>query len=338
MIEVDNLTKRYGPTLAVSNVSFQVQKGEILGFLGPNGAGKTTTMRIITGFLSPSNGSVRVAGIDVATSPLDAKKHIGYLPENPPVYTDMTVNEYLAFVGRIKGVARGDLKRRIGEVSEKCSVTDVQNRQIGKLSKGYRQRVGLAQALIHNPDILILDEPTAGLDPKQIIETRQLIKGLAGQHTVILSTHILPEVSKTCQRVVVISKGTVVAMGAPDELTARLQGYGSVMVTVEGPAPEVMSRLQSVPGVNMVEPVDSAGSRVSLEVHTEKNQEVRTELARAIVESGWGLYELKTSGMSLEDIFLKLTTRDLSEEAGAAQALPARALVQEKPGETEVAN
>ena len=323
MIEVENLTKRYGPTLAVSNVSFQVQKGEILGFLGPNGAGKTTTMRIITGFLSPTTGRVRVAGIDVAESPIEAKKRLGYLPENPPVYTDMTVNEYLAFVGRIKGVPRGDLKKRVTEVCEKCAVADVQHRQIGKLSKGYRQRVGLAQALIHNPEVLILDEPTAGLDPKQIIETRELIKGLAGQHTVILSTHILPEVSKTCQRVVVISKGTVVAMGAPDELTARLQGYGSVLVTVEGPAPDIMSKLQALPGVNLVEPVESSGTRVTLEVHTEKNQEVRADLARAIVQSGWGLFELKSSGMSLEDIFLKLTTKDLGEEAAAHEALPA---------------
>jgi gliding motility-associated transport system ATP-binding protein len=320
MIEVENLTKRYGPTLAVSDVSFQVQKGEILGFLGPNGAGKTTTMRIITGFLSASSGRVRVAGIDVAESPLAAKKCLGYLPENPPVYTDMTVNEYLAFVGRIKGVPRSELKKRIGEVSEKCAVTDMQNRQIGRLSKGYRQRVGLAQALIHNPDVLVLDEPTAGLDPKQIIETRELIKGLAGQHTVILSTHILPEVSKTCQRVVVINKGAVVAMGAPDELTARLQGYGSVLVTVEGPAPEIMGKLQSVPGVDLVEPVESSGARVTLEVHTGKNQEVRSELARAVVESGWGLFELKTSGMSLEDIFLKLTTKD--EDDRSAEATP----------------
>ena len=323
MIEVENLTKRYGPTLAVSDVSFRVQKGEILGFLGPNGAGKTTTMRIITGFLSASAGRVRVAGFDVAEAPLDAKKRLGYLPENPPVYTDMTVNEYLAFVGRIKGVSRGDLKKRIGEVSEKCAVTDVQHRQIGKLSKGYRQRVGLAQALIHNPDVLILDEPTSGLDPKQIIETRELIKGLAGQHTVILSTHILPEVSKTCQRVVVINKGTVVAVGAPDELTARLQGYGTVLVTAEGPAPEIMSKLQTVRGVNLVEPLDAVGARVTLEVHTEKDHDVRAELARAVVESGWGLFELKTSGMSLEDIFLKLTTRDLSEEAVAPEEPPA---------------
>jgi ABC-2 type transport system ATP-binding protein len=332
MIEVENLTKRYGPTLAVSDVSFQVQKGEILGFLGPNGAGKTTTMRIITGFLSPTAGRVRVAGIDVAQSPIEAKRRLGYLPENPPVYTDMTVDEYLAFVGRIKGVPRGDLKKRVSEVSEKCAIADVQHRQIGRLSKGYRQRVGLAQALIHNPDVLILDEPTAGLDPKQIIETRELIKGLAGQHTVILSTHILPEVSKTCQRVVVISKGTVVAMGAPDELTARLQGYGSVLVTVEGPAPDIIGKLQTLPGVNLVEPVEASGTRVTLEVHTEKNQEVRADVARAIVESGWGLFELKSSGMSLEDIFLKLTTKDLGEEVAAQEVLPAG------DNEAEVAN
>src|SRR5574337_1321916 len=234
MIEVENLTKRYGPTLAVSDVSFQVQKGEILGFLGPNGAGKTTTMRIITGFLSPSEGSVRVAGIDVVESPLDAKRHIGYLPENPPVYTDMTVNEYLAFVGRIKGVPRAELKKRVGEVSEKCSITDVQDRQIGKLSKGYRQRVGLAQALIHNPDVLILDEPTAGLDPKQIIETRELIHGLSGEHTIILSTHILPEVSSTCQRVIIINQGHLEAIDTPENLTARLQGNETVFAEVEG--------------------------------------------------------------------------------------------------------
>jgi len=319
MIEVENLTKRYGPTLAVSNVSFKVQKGEILGFLGPNGAGKTTTMRIITGFLSASSGRVRVSGFDVSEQPLEVKKRIGYLPENPPVYPDMTVNEYLAFVGRIKGVPRGELKKRIAEVSEKCSVANVSNRQIGRLSKGYRQRVGLAQALIVNPDVLILDEPTAGLDPKQIIETRELIKGLAGQHTVILSTHILPEVSRTCQRVVVINQGKVVAVGAPEELTSRLQGYGTVLIDAEGPAPEIMSKLQSVAGVNLVEPREAAGSRVTLEVHTEKGRDVRADLARAIVESGWGLFELKTSGMSLEDTFLKLTTHDVSEEAAAPE-------------------
>jgi ABC-2 type transport system ATP-binding protein len=315
MIEVENLSKRYGPTLAVSGVSFNVQKGEVLGFLGPNGAGKTTTMRVITGFLPPTEGKVRVAGYDVVDEPLEAKRRTGYLPETPPVYPDMTVVEYLAFVARIKGVSRRDIKTRLDGIVERCAVGDVRHRQIGKLSKGYRQRVGLAQALIHNPDVLVLDEPTAGLDPKQIIETRELIKGLGGQHTVILSTHILPEVSKTCQRVVVINAGQIVAVGTPGELTQRLQGFETVLVTVEGPAAAIIEKFQRVGGVNWVEPRESSGARVTLEVHSEKDKDVRAELARATVESGWKLYELKTSGLSLEEIFLKLTTKDLSEEA-----------------------
>jgi ABC-2 type transport system ATP-binding protein len=316
MIEVAGLTKRYGPTLAVSDVSFEARKGEVLGFLGPNGAGKTTTMRVITGYLPASEGTVRVAGYDIAEEAIEAKRRTGYLPENPPVYPDMTVFEYLAFVARIKGVPRKDVKTRVQEASEKCAVTDVGHRQIGKLSKGYRQRVGLAQALIHNPEVLILDEPTAGLDPKQIIETRELIRGLAGQHTVVLSTHILPEVSKTCGRVVVISQGKIVAQGAPDELTHRLAGYETVLITVEGPAAEVLEKLQRVSGVNMVEPKDAADSRTTFEVQAAKDKDVRAELARAVVESRWNLLELKTSGMSLEDIFLKLTTKDVSEDSG----------------------
>jgi ABC-2 type transport system ATP-binding protein len=314
MIEVEHLTKRYGPTVAVSDVSFEVQKGEVLGFLGPNGAGKTTTMRVITGYLPPSEGRVRVAGFDVVEEPLEAKRRTGYLPENPPVYFDMTVAEYLAFVARIKGVPRREIKKRIAEVSEKVAITDVQQREIGKLSRGYRQRVGLAQALIHNPDVLVLDEPTAGLDPKQIIETRELIRGLAGQHTVVLSTHILPEVSKTCQRVVVINQGKVVAVGAPDELTRWLQGYETVLVTVEGPAAEVMDKLQRVPGLHWVEPRETSDGAVTFEIHSEKGLDVRPEVARAVVESQWKLLELKTSGLSLEDIFLKLTTKDVVEE------------------------
>ena len=331
MISVEHLTKRYGPTLAVSDVSFEVRKGEILGFLGPNGAGKTTTMRVITGYLSPSEGNVNVAGFNVVDDPLEVKKRIGYLPELPPVYPDMTASEYLAFVARIKGVPRAELGRRIQEVSEKCAISDVQRKEIGKLSKGYRQRVGLAQALIHNPDVLILDEPTAGLDPKQIIETRELIKALAGQHTIVLSTHILPEVSKTCERVVVINAGKVVAEGTPDELTRRLQGYETVLVTAEGPEGEIKSRLERIAGVNLVEhrdviqPQVGGESRVTFEVHAEKGNDVRAELARAVVESSWKLYELKTSGMSLEDIFLKLTHEDkaIAEHRPAAEAAAA---------------
>jgi ABC-2 type transport system ATP-binding protein len=322
MIEVENLSKRYGPTLAVSDVSFSVQKGEVLGFLGPNGAGKTTTMRVITGFIPPTTGKVRVAGHDVVDEPMEAKRCTGYLPETPPIYPDMTVAEYLAFVGRIKGVSRRELKGRLDDIVEKCAVGNVRNRQIGKLSKGYRQRVGLAQALIHNPDVVVLDEPTSGLDPNQIIETRKLITGLSGQHTVILSTHILPEVSKTCHRVVVINSGKIVAVGTPNELMRRLQGFETVLITVEGPAADIMEKFQRVGGVNWVEPREAIDGRVTLEVHSEKEKDVRAELARATVESGWKLYELKTSGLSLEEIFLQLTTKDVSEEA-AAKAAPA---------------
>ena len=319
MIEVQQLTKRYGPTLAVSDVSFEVRKGEVLGFLGPNGAGKTTTMRVITGYLPPTSGRVTVAGCDVVEESLEARKHVGYLPENPPVYTDMRVSEYLAFVGRIKGISRRELRSRVHNASERCAITDVQSRQIGKLSKGYRQRVGLAQALIHNPDVLILDEPTAGLDPKQIIETRELIRGLSGQHTVILSTHILPEVSKTCDRVVVINAGKVVAVGTPEELTRRLQGFESVLVTAEGPDKEIMSKLETVEGVSLVEEREAVNGRATFEVHAGKGKDVRSELARAVVESQWGLLELRASGMSLEDIFLKLTTKEVGEESAPNQ-------------------
>jgi ABC-2 type transport system ATP-binding protein len=270
---------------------------------------------VITGFLPPTSGKVTVAGHDVAEEPLEAKRHTGYLPENPPVYTDMRVAEYLAFAGRIKGVPRRELRNRVREVSAKCAIADVQLKQIGKLSKGYRQRVGLAQALIHNPDVLVLDEPTAGLDPKQIIETREMIRSLAGQHTVILSTHILPEVSKTCDRVVVINAGSVVAEGTPEELTERLQGFETVLVTAEGPEGEIKEKLQRVDGVTLVDRRDASSGRVTFEVHAEKQKDVRAELAKAVVLSQWPLFELRTSGLSLEDIFLKLTTRDLSEEA-----------------------
>src|SRR6202521_1082641 len=296
MIKVEGLTKRYARTVAVDNISFEVEKGGIVGFLGPNGAGKTTTMRILTCFLPPTSGSASVAGFDVLEQPLEVKKRIGYLPETPPLYPEMEVQEYLTFVGRLKGISSADVGRRVNEVSERCAVGDVRTKLIGKLSKGYRQRVGLAQALIHNPDVLVLDEPTSGLDPKQIIETRELIKGLAGQHTVVLSTHILPEVSKTCQRVVVINAGKVVAEGTPEELTRRLQGYETVLVTAEGPEGDIKSRLERIAGVNLVEhrdlsqPQVGAESRVTFEVHAEKGNDVRAELARAVVESSWKLY------------------------------------------------
>src|SRR5438876_6180376 len=252
MIEVENLTKRYGRTTAVDGISFRVRKGEILGFLGPNGAGKTTTMRILTGYLPPAEGTARVAGYDVFEAPIEVKKRVGYLPETPPLYPDMEVDEFLDFCAKIKGIPGPSRKGKIDEAVDKTRVGDVRGRLIGRLSKGYRQRVGLAQAILNNPDVLILDEPTAGLDPKQIIETRELIKGLGGDHTIVLSTHILPEVSMTCGRVVIINKGRVVAEDTPENLTHRLQGAATVRLEARGDSPDLEATLAGVSGVKSV--------------------------------------------------------------------------------------
>lgn len=321
MIEVQNLTKRYGPFTAVDGVSFSVAKGDILGFLGPNGAGKTTTMRILTGYMPPTEGTARVAGFDVQDAPIDAKRQIGYLPETPPLYPEMTVRDYLTFVARIKGVASSDIATRVGIVMEKARVADMARKHCGKLSKGYRQRVGLAQALIHDPAVLVLDEPTAGLDPKQIIETRDLIRGLGGDHTVVLSTHILPEVSQTCQRVVIINKGRVVAEDSPENLTARLQGASTVHVEVEADGIDPLPILQGVAGVTGVSTLGSATRTRAFEVQSEQGRDVRRDVAAALVGAGCGLVELRHARMSLEDIFLQLTTADAPE--AAAQPEPA---------------
>ena len=316
MIKVEGLTKRYGRATAVDNISFEVAKGQIVGFLGPNGAGKTTTMRVLTCFLPPTSGRVSIAGYDVLEQPLEVKRRVGYLPETPPLYPEMEVLDYIVFTGRIKGVGRGDINHRAGEVIERCALGDVRHKLIGKLSKGYRQRVGLAQALIHNPDVLILDEPTAGLDPKQIIETRKLIHELSGEHTVILSTHILPEVSSTCQMVIIINRGRLEAIDTPDNLTARLRGHETIHLEVDGPADQVAAKLETLPGVSQVVRKDAHVGHSVLEVQTERDhQDIRSELARAVVVSGWGLHELRAVGLSLEDIFLQLTTTDQAEEA-----------------------
>jgi ABC-2 type transport system ATP-binding protein len=323
VIEVQHLTKRYGRFTAVEDVSFRVERGEILGFLGPNGAGKTTTMRILTGYMPATEGKAIVGGFDVFDQPIEAKQRTGYLPETPPLYPDMTVLEYLTFVSKIKGVPAADRKQRISTVMDRTRVSDMANRLCSRLSKGYRQRVGLAQALIHNPDVLILDEPTAGLDPKQIIETRQLIKELAGDHTIILSTHILPEVSQTCQRVVIINKGKVVAVDTPDNLTARLRGSETMYIqvdTVGTSAPDVAAALARMAGVTRVVEADRRDGITGFEVESESGRDVRRDLARAIVNNGWGLLELRPTRMSLEEIFLSLTT----EEAARAEE-PARA-------------
>ena len=312
MITVKSLTKRYARTVAVDHISFEVQKGQIVGFLGPNGAGKTTTMRILTCFLPPTEGTANVAGFDVLEQPMEVKKRIGYLPESPPLYPEMEVREYLTFVGKLKGMSGASLAKRVNEVADRCAIADVQSKLIAKLSKGYRQRVGLAQAIIHNPDVLVLDEPTAGLDPKQINETRDLIKSLAGDHTIILSTHILPEVEQTCEQVIIINKGKVVATDSVHNLQSRARGAETVLVEVEGrdgalDAKAVQQRLEMVSGVSRVVLRDARDNRSAFEVESLKDRFIRGDLARAVVEAGWNLNELHASAVSLEEVFLQLT-------------------------------
>ena len=311
MITVQELTKRYARNTAVDHVSFEVQRGQIVGFLGPNGAGKTTTMRMLTCFMPPTSGTATVAGFDVLEQPLEVKKRIGYLPETPPLYPEMETSEYLTYVGKLKGLAGQDLRKRVDYVCERCSVVDVKHKLLGKLSKGYRQRVGLAQAIIHNPDVLILDEPTAGLDPKQINETRDLIKGLAGDHTIILSTHILPEVEQTCQQVVIINKGKLVTTDSVENLQKRARGAESMVIEVAGrngalDATEVQSQLRQIGGLSQVTLRQVRPTGVTFEIEGQKGF-VRGDLARAVVQAGWDLNELRSSAMSLEEVFLQLT-------------------------------
>ena len=321
MIEVQNVTKRYGPFTAVNGVSFRVESGQILGFLGPNGAGKTTTMRILTGCIPPTEGSAVVAGYDVFEQPVEAKQRTGYLPETPPLYPDMTVREYLTFAAKISGVAAAERASRIDMAMARTSTADMAERHCGKLSKGYRQRVGLAQAILHNPDVLILDEPTAGLDPKQIIETRRLIRDLAGDHTIILSTHILPEVAQTCEQVVIINKGRVVAVDTPDNLTNRLGGSETVRLEIDASGSDATAALTAVAGVTHVSMEAHAGPSVTYDVQTAQGADVRRELAQTVVANGWGLLELRPLKMSLEDIFLELTTIDEGEPGSAPDEL-----------------
>jgi ABC-2 type transport system ATP-binding protein len=314
MIKVEGISKRYPGHTAVDNISFEVEKGQIVGFLGPNGAGKTTTMRILTCFMPPSSGTANVAGFDVLEKPLEVKRRIGYLPETPPLYPEMEVAEYLTFVGKLKGLSGDQLKKRVAEVSEKCNVADVSHKLVSKLSKGYKQRVGLAQAIIHNPDVLILDEPTSGLDPKQIHETRDLIKGLAGEHTIILSTHILPEVEQICERVVIISRGKLVATDTMESLKNRMHGSHVIGLTVEtqsesGPVQEKLERVAGVSRVILKEIHDGS---FSFEVESLQGRRVQADLARAVVEAGWNLTELRPVSLSLEEVFLQLTATEAS--------------------------
>jgi len=316
MIEVDHLTKYYGPIMAIQELSFRVDQGEILGFLGPNGAGKTTTMRILSGFMPASSGRASVAGYDVFAQALEVRRRVGYLPENVPLYQEMTVGGYLQFVAEVKGIPYAQRARKIGAVTEACGVRDMERRLIGGLSKGYRQRVGLAQALLNDPPVLILDEPTVGLDPRQIIEIRQIIKDLRREHTVILSTHILPEVSMTCDRVVIISGGQVIAIDTPENLIERTQLHRRIYLEVDGPEDAVLAHLQGLKGVLQVEQNGvSPGGAPTYTLATIKERDMRAEVAQAVVQQGWQLLELRPVRLSLEEVFIQLVTE---EEAGHA--------------------
>lgn len=312
MIQAENLTKFFGQTQAIKNVSFSASKGEILGFLGPNGAGKTTTMRILSCFLPPTSGNAYVAGYNILTNSLDARKCLGYLPENTPLYTHMTTRDYLRFVAGVKDVPAKKRNLQIERVLGDCGLHEVSGRIIGALSKGYRQRVGIAQALLNDPPVLILDEPTAGLDPKQIIEIRDLIKSLAGDRTIILSTHILPEVSVTCNRVIIINEGSIVAMDTPENLNAQLQKDTRIFIQVEASDNRVSQQLQNVEGVVRVKKQDSTNnsSISSFMIESKPGFDVRKTVAKKIVENGWGLLEMKPVKMTLEDIFIKLVTKE----------------------------
>ena len=308
MVEVKNLTKYYGNFLAIEDVSFEVKKGEIVGFLGPNGAGKTTTMRIITGFLPPSSGTAAVAGYDLVDKSQQARSHIGYLPETVPLYTDMTVEGYLSFMGTIRGMKSNRIKTRINDVIDSCRLGDYRRSHIGKLSKGFRQRVGIAQAVLHEPDVLILDEPTIGIDPIQVVETRQLIKDLSGSHTVILSTHILPEVSMLCSRVLIIHEGLIVAEDTPKELGNKLQGVERLEVEIQGPRAEVMESLEKIRGVVEVNCPTDDGDHNIYKIQARRGLDLRPTVSRTVISNGWSLLNLQLVTMSLEEIFLKLTT------------------------------
>lgn len=311
MIEIDHVSKYYGDFPAVTDISFRVERGEILGFLGPNGAGKSTTMKMITGFLPPTSGTISVAGYDIVTQSLDARKHIGYLPETVPLYTDMTVSDYLSFMGKIRGMSQKQVKARTGDVIGLCHLEEYHKTYIGKLSKGFRQRLGIAQAIIHEPDVLILDEPTIGIDPIQVVDTRELIKSLGGEHTLILSSHILPEVSMICERVIIIHNGQIIAVDKPENLASRLRGVERIELDVKGPAKDITSVLNNISGVEEIEHTYVAGQGFSTyTVTAEPDSEIRAKMASEIVIKGFDLLRLQSIGMTLEEIFLQITTQE----------------------------
>ncbi|MEW6380517.1 MAG: ATP-binding cassette domain-containing protein [bacterium] len=311
MITVTNLTKRYGPTLAVDNISFEVQKGEILGFLGPNGAGKSTTMKILTCYMPPDEGKATVDGLDTLEDSLKVREKIGYLPENTPLYHDMGVIDYLKFVAEIRKIPQAKRKSRIREIAHLCGLDKELGKNIGQLSKGYRQRVGLAQTLIHNPDVLILDEPTTGLDPNQIIEIRSLIKEIGQQKTVILCSHILPEVQATCNRIIIIKDGRIVGSGTPEELATQAQGGGeTVYITVNGPSDKIQEQLGALEGVQEFRLLTSENGGHRFEVKSRQGMDIRESLFRLVVDNKWSLTELMRTQITLEDVFKQLTTEE----------------------------
>jgi len=305
MIRVKNLTKYYGKRLAVDNISFNVEKGEIVGFLGPNAAGKTTTMRILTGFLAPTRGEAWVAGYNLMTHSLEARQHIGYFAESVPLYTDMTVRSYLEFLARLRGLDENRVKTRIEDVMEICHLEEYIDVIIGKLSKGFRQRVGVAQTIIHEPDVLIMDEPTIGIDPIQVAMTRQLIKELSKESTILLSTHILPEVSMTCERVIIIHEGKIVAEDRIESLSSLVAGSKRIRLEIEGPSKKVAESLRQIKGVLRVRYDDS-----HYIVEYPAKQDLRSKITEAIIKGGWTLLSMESMEMSLEDVFLKLTTEE----------------------------
>jgi ABC-2 type transport system ATP-binding protein len=317
MIDVQHVTKRYGNMTALDDISFSINKGEIVAFLGPNGAGKTTTMRILTGFMPPTHGTVRIAGFDCLQAPWEVKKHIGYLPETPPLYLELTVSEYLMFVGRIKRVHPEQLAERMDTIIVQTGLADVRGRVIGHLSRGYRQRVGLAQALLHNPPVLILDEPTTGLDPNQIIEIRDLIKNLAGSHTIILSTHMLAEATAICQRVIIIHQGQIVAVDTPEQLGAKLRESETLSLTVKQSDPQLLEALHQIPGVIRVSQGTTPQTYV---METQMGRDIREELTKLVVARNVGLLELKTQPLTLEDVFKVLTQPD--KPSGTSMSTP----------------
>lgn len=315
MIEVENLSKIYGENKAIDHVSFRVKKGQILGFLGPNGAGKTTTMRILTGYIPATEGTAKIDGYDVHSSSREVKQRIGYLPENPPLYPDMKVSEFLNFVAKIKGISSGDRQNKVIKALKCCQIEDKANVIIRKLSKGYRQRVGIAQAIVHEPPVIILDEPTVGLDPRQIIEVRNLIKSLAGERTIILSTHILPEVSMTCDQITIINKGKIVATNTPEQLQQDFISSKGYQIEVEGDTSRITEKLQQVTGIDKIniEKIPDIARRSIISLNFNNNYDIGRDIAEMLIYNGLGIYEMKRTKATLEDVFLELTLKSESE-------------------------